>query len=338
MAAAQRALERIGVAAVVLGTGASLVQSSMYDVPGGHRAVIFDRFQGVKKDVINEGTHFLVPWLQRAITYDVRTKPRNISTTTGSKDMQMISLTLRVLHKPDVKRLPVIYQSLGLDYDDRVLPSIGNEVLKAVVAQFDAGELITQREIVSAQIRGDLVKRAKEFNILLEDVYANAMYLGAVGTETGGGQNMPNDAEQAQRGKLGNDMEEIGPARIGRGLWKRMGYSEEEIQRIKADGNGAYANEQSARVFAKGPQELGGMRNFMAYQRGGVSMYNKASDYRDAPQDREKYGPMTQQEQQSLDHLTENYRETQQEVINNPNLLDPSNNQVPWLNQAAPQI
>ncbi|KAI3651414.1 hypothetical protein MP228_003685, partial [Amoeboaphelidium protococcarum] len=168
--------------------------------------------------------------------------------------------------------------------------------------------------------------------------YANAMYLGAVGTETGGGQNMPNDAEQQQRGKLGNDMEEIGPARIGRGLWKRMGYSEEEIQRIKADGNGAYANEQSARVFAKGPQELGGMRNFMAYQRGGVSMYNKASDYRDAPQDREKYGPMTQQEQQSLDHLTENYRETQQEVINNPNLLDPSNNQVPWLNQAAPQI
>ncbi len=32
---------------------------------------------------------------------------------------------------------------------DRVLPSIGNEVLKAIVAQFDAGELITQRELVS---------------------------------------------------------------------------------------------------------------------------------------------------------------------------------------------
>lgn len=62
--------------------------------------------------------------------------------------MQMVSLTLRVLHKPDVRRLPVIYQNLGQDYDDRVLPSIGNEVLKAIVAQFDAGELITQRELV----------------------------------------------------------------------------------------------------------------------------------------------------------------------------------------------
>jgi hypothetical protein len=60
--------------------------------------------------VVNEGTHFLIPWLQKAIVYDVRTKPRNISTTTGSKDLQMVSLTLRVLHRPDVQALPKIYQ------------------------------------------------------------------------------------------------------------------------------------------------------------------------------------------------------------------------------------
>ncbi|KAL8800585.1 MAG: hypothetical protein Q9200_007201 [Gallowayella weberi] len=145
------------------------VQFSIYDVKGGSRAVIFDRLKGVKEDVINEGTHFLVPWLQKAIVYDVRTKPRNISTTTGSKDLQMVSLTLRVLHRPEVKMLPKIYQSLGLDYDERVLPSIGNEVLKSIVAQFDAAELITQRESVSNRIRTDLLRRAQEFNIALED-------------------------------------------------------------------------------------------------------------------------------------------------------------------------
>lgn len=42
--------------------------------------------------------------------------------------------------------------------------------MKAVVAQFDAAELITQREIVSSRIREDLLKRAREFNILLDDV------------------------------------------------------------------------------------------------------------------------------------------------------------------------
>ena len=93
-----------------IAVGALLVDASLYDVKGGTRAVIFDRLSGVQEKVVNEGTHFLIPWLQRAIIYDVRTKPRNISTTTGSKDLQMVSLTLRVLHRPDVPKLPQIYQ------------------------------------------------------------------------------------------------------------------------------------------------------------------------------------------------------------------------------------
>jgi prohibitin 1 len=96
--------------AVPAAVGFGLLQASLYDVKGGSRAVIFDRLSGVKEKVVNEGTHFLVPWLQRAIVFDVRTKPRNIATTTGSKDLQMVSLTLRVLHRPEVKSLPKIYQ------------------------------------------------------------------------------------------------------------------------------------------------------------------------------------------------------------------------------------
>lgn len=96
--------------AVPLAIGAAVAQSAIYDVKGGTRAVIFDRLSGVKETVVNEGTHFLIPWLQRSIIFDVRTRPRNISTTTGSKDLQMVTLTLRVLHRPEVKALPKIYQ------------------------------------------------------------------------------------------------------------------------------------------------------------------------------------------------------------------------------------
>lgn len=176
--ASGRTLGFISKMAIPAAAGVALFQASIYDVKGGNRAVIFDRLSGVKETVINEGTHLLVPWLQKAIIYDVRTKPRNISTTTGSKDLQMVSLTLRVLHRPDVQALPKIYQNLGQDYDERVLPSIGNEVLKAIVAQFDAAELITQREQVSNRIRSELLKRAKEFNIALEDVSITHMTFG----------------------------------------------------------------------------------------------------------------------------------------------------------------
>lgn len=54
-------------------------------VDAGHRAVIFDRFTGVKDAVIGEGTHFFIPWVQRPIMFDARTRPRNVPVVTGSK-------------------------------------------------------------------------------------------------------------------------------------------------------------------------------------------------------------------------------------------------------------
>lgn len=54
-------------------------------VDGGERAVMYDRIQGVLPKAVTEGTHFRVPWLQNPAVMDIRTRPRSISSVTGTK-------------------------------------------------------------------------------------------------------------------------------------------------------------------------------------------------------------------------------------------------------------
>jgi len=154
---------------VLLGAG-WVAKSSMYTVEAGHMALKYDRLNGVKNDIYREGVHLMIPWFERRMIFDVRARPHTMTSLTGSKDLQMVNISLRALCKPDTTRLPDIYRQLGLDFEEKVLPSIVNEVLKSVVAQYNAAQLVMQRELVSRMIRERLVQRASDFNILLDDV------------------------------------------------------------------------------------------------------------------------------------------------------------------------
>ena len=162
------AVSRYSGALAFTGIAAS---TCLFNVDGGERAVMFDQLQGgVLPKCYEEGTHFLIPFVQRPIIMDIRTKPREIPSITGTKDLQMVNIKLRLLWRPVATELPQLYKELGTDFDDRVLPSIANEVLKAVVAKYNAEELLSKRAEVSANIKSELEKRARTFHLILDDV------------------------------------------------------------------------------------------------------------------------------------------------------------------------
>ncbi|CAD8100034.1 unnamed protein product [Paramecium primaurelia] len=166
----ERAANLILTAGSLLVGGGVLLKSFFYTVDGGQRGLIFDRFQGVKESVYGEGMHFFIPVIQSPIVAEVRLQPKTVASHTGTKDLQTVDIAIRMLHKPIEQYLPEIYKTIGLNYEEKILPSIANEVLKAVVAQYDADQLIKMREKISQEIKEGLIERAKEFKIVLEDV------------------------------------------------------------------------------------------------------------------------------------------------------------------------
>lgn len=141
-------------------------------VDGGQKALMFDAItgRGVRDKVYGEGIHFRIPFLYEPIIFSVRLNPTIIETKTPARDLQLIDITVRILEKPDEENLKKLYIDQRQNYAQKVLPSITHETIKAVVARYNPDELITQRENVSMEIRQGLVNRAKEFNIIINDV------------------------------------------------------------------------------------------------------------------------------------------------------------------------
>ena len=125
----------LGIKLLVAGVaGAYGLNQSMYTVDGGHRAILFSRMGGIQNDIMSEGLHFRIPWFHYPIIYDIRSRPRKISSPTGSKDLQMINISLRVLSRPDALQIPAMHRELGLDFDEKVLPRY---FIFIVIAQID---------------------------------------------------------------------------------------------------------------------------------------------------------------------------------------------------------
>lgn len=116
-------LQKLAIGALATGVG---IYSCCFFVYPGEACILYNKLTGLKDSVYGEGLQCRIVGLDDVKRFNIRIRPRTLQTMTGTKDLQMVNIRLRVLFRPLVDRLPQIYRTFGMDYDERILPSVSN--------------------------------------------------------------------------------------------------------------------------------------------------------------------------------------------------------------------
>jgi len=148
-----------------------IVAASVSIVDAGNRGVLL-KWNAVDLNALplEEGLHFITPFQDSVIQMEVRTLKFVKATSAASKDLQTVSTEITVNYRAAPESVNRLYQSVGLDYENRIITPTVEEVVKQVTANYNAEELITKRPQVKSDIEADISSRLNEFDIITEIV------------------------------------------------------------------------------------------------------------------------------------------------------------------------
>lgn len=119
---------------------------------------------------LTEGVHFVNP-MSQIKDVDVRLQKAELKgANAGTKDLQVVHTDIVVNFRLDPLKVPHIYKEYGLNVDEKVLGPGINEAFKSVTAHYTSEELVTKRDLVSAEILTHLVAKMAPFNITVSNV------------------------------------------------------------------------------------------------------------------------------------------------------------------------
>ena len=151
-------------------------------IGAGERGVVLN-FGAVQKTVLQEGLHFRVPIMQKIASVNVQIQKATTETVAASSDLQDVTSTLALNYHVLPEMANIVYQSIGIEFKERIIDPAILEVVKAVTARYSAEELITKRPLVSEEMRAALTERLKANNITVDAFSIVAFSFSRVFTE-----------------------------------------------------------------------------------------------------------------------------------------------------------
>lgn len=136
-------------------------------IGAGERGVVLN-FGAVQPLVRGEGLHFRIPIMQQVIPIDVKVQKASTDATASSSNLQEVSSTVAINFHIIPDKANIVYQTIGLEFKERIIDPAVQEVVKAVSARYTAEDLITKRSAVSDAMKSTLTERLLMHNIAVD--------------------------------------------------------------------------------------------------------------------------------------------------------------------------
>jgi len=127
------------------------------------------RYGEVQGTPLPEGLHFYNPITSDIRELDVREQSWEGKALCYTKDIQNVDIVFVVNYYPEKSEIHKLYQNIGVDWANKILPQIVTGKIKEVVGQYEAVSLVSGREKATLRIRESITDALAEKNIILKD-------------------------------------------------------------------------------------------------------------------------------------------------------------------------
>lgn len=161
--------KKLSVIAVAVVFLVVIIASCFTIIDAGHTGVVVTLGK-VNDEVLQEGLHFKVPFIQKIVKIDNRIVKLEVDTEAFSKDLQTVATTLAINYRVDTAKSYSIYKNIGAEYESVLVAPAVNEVLKAITAQYTAEESVTNRSLISDGLIQGLNEKLNSIGLYITDV------------------------------------------------------------------------------------------------------------------------------------------------------------------------
>jgi prohibitin 2 len=147
---------------IIIITGSSCI------IDNGNVAVMV-RFQQPTGEILGSGFHWK-SLIDTPVSMSIQTQKFEVDCEAASKDLQDVTSKIAINYKLDSNKASEIYKTIGLNYFEVIGHPAIQETVKAVTAQYNAEDMILQREVVKIAISDALKTKLAERGIISEAV------------------------------------------------------------------------------------------------------------------------------------------------------------------------